>query len=167
MKYGPNGSKTKKKSKMLSRLLLPMLLLILFQLVTFFSVLTIGGEFTFIQKYAYGILVEKTENRKSYVEKELQQKVPFVEETAAEINTIIAQKLSADNTNISRIQTDKEYNRELIGLSLDPIVYLMRRSLVNDVFLILETGDLYAEDGKSEAKAGIYLRDLDPTTDAG
>lgn len=167
MERGPNGSKIKKKSKMLSRLLLPMLLLILFQLVTFFSVLTIGGEFTFIRKYAYDTLVEKTENRKSYVEKELQQKVPFVEETAAEINAMIAQKLAADNKDISCIQTDKEYNRELIALSVETIIYLLRRSLVNDVFLILETGNLYTEDGKSETKPGIYLRDLDPTTDSG
>ncbi|MDE5771883.1 MAG: hypothetical protein K2I06_09710, partial [Ruminococcus sp.] len=42
-----------KKQKMIIRLLIPMFFLILFQLVTFFSVLTLGGEFTFIKKYAY------------------------------------------------------------------------------------------------------------------
>ena len=46
-----SAEKTGKKQKMITRLLVPMIFLILFQLVTFFSVLTLGGEFTFIRKY--------------------------------------------------------------------------------------------------------------------
>ncbi|MDE6092837.1 MAG: hypothetical protein K2G14_07055 [Ruminococcus sp.] len=37
------SEKTGKKQKMLVRLLLPMMFLILFQLITFFSVLAVGG----------------------------------------------------------------------------------------------------------------------------
>lgn len=161
------SEKTGKKQKMLVRLLLPMMFLILFQLITFFSVLALGGEFTFIKKYAYDTLVEKTRNRTSYVEKELCQKVTFVKESASEINSIIMDRLEQDGSDISRIQTDKEFNREIIESAVDSIIYLMRRSLSNDVYLILETGDLYRDNMAGEAKAGIYLRDLDPSTDSG
>lgn len=161
------AEKTGKKQKMLIRLLIPMLFLILFQLITFFSVLTLGGEFTFIKKYAYDTLVEKTRNRTSYVEKELCQKVTFVKESALEINSMIMEKLEEDGSDISRIRTDKEFNREIMESSVDKIIYLMRRSLSNDVYLILETGDLYSDSMTDEAKAGMYLRDLDPSTESG
>lgn len=156
-----------KKQKMLKRLLIPMLFLVLFQLITFFSVLTLGGEFTFIKKYAYDTLVEKTRNRTSYVEKELCQKVPFVKESALEINSMIMEKLEEDGSDISRIKEDKDFNREIMEESVDKIIYLMRRSLSNDVYLILETGDLYSDSMTDEAKAGMYLRDLDTSSESG
>ncbi len=156
-----------KKQKMIIRLLIPMFFLILFQLVTFFSVLTLGGEFTFIKKYAYDTLIEKTRNRMSYVEKELCQKVTFVNESALEINSMIMEKLEEDGSDISRIKTDKDFNREIMKSSVDKIIYLMRRSLSNDVYLILDTGDLYSDSMADEAKAGMYLRDLDPSTESG
>ena len=77
----PEEKKPRKK-KMLMRLLVPMLFLILFQLITFFSVLAFGGEFSSIKKYAYDTLVEKTRNRTEYIEKEFCQKPVFVYETA-------------------------------------------------------------------------------------
>ncbi len=170
MKHNLNrqAEKTGKKQKMIIRLLIPMFFLILFQLITFFSVLTLGGEFTFIKKYAYDTLVEKTRNRTSYVEKELCQKVTFVKESALEINSMIMEKLEENGSDISRIKTDKEFNREIMESSVDKIIYLMRRSLSNDVYLILETGELYNNDSMAdEAKAGMYLRDLDPSTESG
>lgn len=159
--------KKNKVQKMLTRMLIPMLILILFQLVTFFSVLAIGGEFSFIKKYAYDTLVEKTRNRTSYVEKELSQKITFVNEHATEINNIVRERLAENNTDISALATDKELNRQIMEDSVDSIIYLLRRSLANDVFIILETGDLYNNGGKSDNKAGMYLRDLDTSTDSG
>ena len=159
-----SAEKTGKKQKMITRLLVPMIFLILFQLVTFFSVLTLGGEFTFIRKYAYDTLVEKTRNRKNYVESELCHKLTFVEESASEINSMIMEKLDEDGKDISCIKTDKALNREIMESSVDKIVSLLQRSLCNDAYLILETGDLYTDSKSEEAKAGIYLRDLDPSS---
>lgn len=159
--------KKPKTQKMLTRLLIPMLILIFFQLMTFFSVLAIGGEFSFIKKYAYDTLIEKTRNRTSYVEKELSQKITFVNEHASEINNIVRERLAENNTDISALKTDKELNRQIMEDSVDSIIYLLRRSLANDVFIILETGDLYNSGGKFDNKAGMYLRDLDTSTDSG
>ncbi|MDE6781535.1 MAG: hypothetical protein K2J40_08765, partial [Ruminococcus sp.] len=163
----PAEDKSPRKTKMLVRLLIPMLILILFQMITFFSVLAIGGEFTFIQKYAYDTLVEKTRNRTSYIEKELCQKVTFVNEAAEKINTLVREKLEEKNADISLLKKDKELNREIIEESVDDIIYLLRRSLANDVYIILETDKLYSDITSPNAKAGMYLRDLDPSTDSG
>lgn len=158
--------KAVKKRKMLVRLLIPMLFLIMFQLVTFFSVLTIGGEFKFIKRYAYDTISEKTRNRMGYVEKELYRKVVFVEETATEINSKIMNVLEEQNCGISDLQSDKELNRKIMEECVDDIIYLLRRSLSNDVYLILDSGKLYGDSSHTE-KTGMYLRDLDPSTDSG
>lgn len=162
----PEEKKPRKK-KMLMRLLVPMLFLILFQLITFFSVLAFGGEFSSIKKYAYDTLVEKTRNRTEYIEKEFCQKPVFVYETAGKINDIVHEKLQENNMDISEIKTNKELNREIMEASVDDLIYMLRRSLSNDAFIILETGDLYDEPTSKNAKVGMYLRDLDPTTDSG
>ena len=158
----------KRKSKLIVRLMLPMMFLVILQLVAFFSILLLGGEFRYIEQYAYNTMVEKTENRKGYIESELQERMPFVQETATKMEELIGRVLEEQNAFLADIQTNRELNNTIMESALDSLVELLRRSKVNDVYLILETGDLYAEDGGSPyAKAALYLRDLDTMTDAG
>ena len=160
--------KGKTKSKLIIRMLLPMLFLVLLQLVTFFAILIGGGEFSYVQQYAYNMLIEKTENRKNYMESEFQQKTLSVQETAGKINNLVDEILEKQHASISDLQTNKELNRRIMEHSVDGMVDLLRRSMSNDVYLILETGDLYSdEDGGKEAKAALYLRDLDVMSDGG
>ncbi len=160
--------KNKRKSKLIFRLLLPMLFLVLFQLATFFSVLIAGGEFTYIRQYAYNTLIEKTENRKNYIENEFQLKIPAVNETAEKVNSIVDKVLKKDGLDISDIKTNKQLNKDIVESSVDSLVNLLRRSMANDVYIMLETGSLYDDEGgKTNSKAALYLRDLDTKTDAG
>ncbi|MCH5348746.1 MAG: hypothetical protein J1E40_05435, partial [Oscillospiraceae bacterium] len=151
--------KTRPKSKLIMRLLLPMLLLVLVQLIAFFAILIISGEFISVKEYSYSTLIEKTESRKNYIETEFQQKVPLVLESADKINKNIAEIVEGADASFADIQTNKELDRLIIESSVDNLVELLRRSVSNDVYLILETGDLYAnENGNKEAKAALYLR---------
>ena len=157
-------SKGKKKTrKLIARLLFPMLSLVVLQLVVFFGILALGGEFKYVEHYAYNTLVEKTENRKGYIENEFQLKIPPVLESAERINDIIGDILEEQNATVAHLQTDNNLNRAIMEASMESMVDLLRRSTVNDVYLILETGDLY----NNEEKAALYLRDLDTMTDAG
>lgn len=166
MKASPK--KEKKKSKLIVRLLLPMLLLVLFQIVTFFIVMIAGGEFSYVRQYAYNTLAEKTENRKNYIESDFRQKSSVVNEYADKINENIKELLTEKNAEIADIRTDKQLDRLIMESSLNSIIDLLRLSMSNDVYLILDTGDLYrGEDGSSAAKAALYLRDLDTKTDTG
>ena len=156
------------KTKLIFRLLIPMLILVLIQLVTFFVILIIGGEFKYVRQYAYNTLVEKTENRKNYIENELIQKTPAVRECAVKINALVADILDEQDASISDLQSDRQISRSVMESSVDSMIDLLRRSMANDVYLILETGSLYSgENGNSNAKSALYLRDLDPSTDAG
>ena len=158
----------KQALKLNSRLLRPMLLLVVLQIVTFFVILNFGGAFTYVKRYAYNTLIEKTENRKNYIETELQQKVPFVHEYSALIGARIQALLVQRGMNLSALKQQRVINQLIMESIADDLIELLRVSQANDVFLILDTGDLYAGDGGGlTATAALYFRDLDPMTDEG
>ena len=168
VKEKSSSRKFGKQMRLIYRLLIPMLVLVVMQLVIFFVTLVISGEFDYVKRYAYNTLVEKTENRKNYVENVFQQKMPAVREYAERINANIADILREHGETIGGIKTDKELNREILESSVDLVIGLLRRSMANDVYFILDTGGLYSVEGSSgQVAAALYFRDLDPSTDAG
>ena len=163
-----SAAKRGHKTKLIVRLLVPMLALLLFQILASFAVLILGGEFSYVRQYAFGTLIEKTENRKSYIESDFQQKMPTVLETSEKITAIVEEILDERIGSISDITKDNALNRDIMEAVLDNIVDMLRRSNSNDAYIILETGELYkdANTGKT-GKAALYLRDLDAASDAG
>lgn len=161
------SKKKKHKTKLSRRLMVPMLLVVLLQVIIFYAVLYVGGEFSYVRQYAYNTLIEKTENRRNYIEDELQQKVPYVQESTEKINSLVEDILAEQGASISDLQINKDLNRRIMESSVDTMVSLLRRSVVNDAYLILETGDLYTDNSGHDAKVALYLRDLDTKTDAG
>ena len=159
--------KKKAKSKLIVRLMVPMLLLVVLQLLTFFAIMIMGGEFSYVERYAYNTLFEKTQNRKNYIESELQQKMPLVQDSAVKMNDLTSVILEEQSASISDLQTDKELNRLIMESSIDSMVTLLRNCRANGVYLILDTGSLYSSNGGGDARAAMYLRDLDTTSDAG
>lgn len=160
-----NTSKTafekSKKSKRFSyKIAVPMVFLVLLQLFTLITVLTVGGEFSYIKNYAYSNLIEKTTNRKNYVENMFNQKTSLVCETASEINNITFEVLKEKNMTIQDIDKEKELSQQILSDSFESLVYLLRRNMVNDAFIILDTGSLYST-GSVQKKAGLYIRDID------
>ena len=163
IKASPKEEKT--KFRLIVRLTVPMLLLVLFQIAFFCIAMTIGGEFSYVRQYAYGRLEEKTESREGYIRSELQQKMPYVQETSERINRLIMRILLEQNASIDDLQTNRGLNRLIVESSVESLIDLLRRSRVNDVYLILETGSLYSENDSNQAKLALYLRDLDTTGD--
>lgn len=159
--------KNSKKVKMRTRLLIPILLVVIFQLLTFVTALIFGGEFTNIREYAYNTLVEKTENRRAYIQNELQEKPDVVLEYSEQVNGVVSEILHERGENIADLKTDKELSRNIIESSMGCALELLRRSMSNDVYLILDTGDLYADEGGANAKPALYLRNQDIKSDSG
>ena len=152
---------------MRTRMSIPILLVVVFQLFTFIAVLVFGGEFRYIRQYAYNTLIEKTENRSIYIRDEFQDKQSLTQEYAEQINSMVAEILEERGATIADLQADRDLNYRIIQSSVTLLSGLLRRSMANDAYLILETGDLYAEDGGSTAKAALYLRDVDPNSSSG
>ena len=102
------------------------------------------------------MLVEKTENRKNYVENVLLQKTALVYETSSEINDITDNILKENNLTIDDLNKNKDLSKQILSKSADALIYLLRRNMVNDAFIILDTGELYSQDD-SVLKAGLYF----------
>ena len=156
-----NGKSEKVHGKsMLSKVMIPMLILGILEVAVFAIVMLVSGELTYIKKYSYNLLIEKTANRASYVEYMLNQKTSPVYETAVEINHITEEYLDENGITLDQLSEDKEVNKELLIRSSDALVSLIRRDMVNDAFIILDTGSLYDTDTDT-VRAGLYLRDTD------
>ena len=126
----------------------------------FLALLAISGEFTNIRDYAYNMFSEKTENRKNYVENMLSDKISPVYDTAIDIIAMTEDYLDKTGYSSADISTNKQINKDIIRLSSNKLVELLRKSYVNDAFIILESGELYNKDDIIK-KSGLYLRDLD------
>lgn len=157
-----NGKKKEKKrvSSFSAKLFVPMMILSVLQTATLFGTLYMSGEFTSIRQYAYDILIEKTENRKNYIESMFLRNVPDVYQTEVTVNNKIKQILYENEQSISELATDKDLNKKIISEAAQDLIYLLRVSGANDAFLILDTGDLYKRDGMNN-KSCVYIRDMD------
>ncbi len=155
--------KKKRASSFSAKLLFPMIMLSALQITTLFGALYVSGEFTSVKQYAYNMLIEKTENRKNYIENMFLRNISDVYQADIEINSITQQILNEKNQSISELSTDKNLNKEIISEATQDLIYLLRISGANDAFLILDTGDLYKRNGMNN-KSCVYIRDMDTTS---
>lgn len=139
------------------------LVLSILQFSVFLGTLFASGEFSYIKRYAYDSITEKTENRKNYVENILANKMPLVYEAEKDVNKITSKVLNDNSTDLSAIQQDKNISKQILHDSTDILTSLMKRCLVNDAYIVLDTGDLYST-GDTEALATVYIRDVNVTT---
>ena len=159
--------KSKQKVKIWLRLSIPLMLVVVFQIVTYSAVLVFGGEFHNIREYAYSTLEEKTEYRSTYIRNDFRQKPILVQEYAEQLDMIIAEVLEQRGASIAELQTNKALCTGILEACSETVVSLLRRAMVNDAFLILETGELYESDAGGTSRAALYLRDLDPNSGSG
>lgn len=162
-----NGEKKEKKrvSSFSAKLFVPMMILSILQIATLFGTLYISGEFASVKQYAYDILIEKTENRKNYIENMFLKNVPDVYQTNVAINSKTQRILDESKQSISELATDKELNKKIISEATQNLIYLLRVSGANDAFIILDTGDLYKRSGMNN-KSCVYIRDMDTSSNS-
>lgn len=152
--------KAHRSSSLLSKIVVFMITLAMLQIGVFGILLILNGGFSQIKRYSYNMIYEKTENRRNYVENVFNQKADLVYETANGINEITEELLRKEGVTAAAIRTDKDLNRSILASCADSLISLLRRDMVNDVFLILDSGTLYDADGRS-LRPGMYLRDTD------
>ena len=149
------------------RLFAATLTLTVLQFGTFLAMLFASGEFSYIKKYAYDSVSEKTENRKNYVENTLANKMPLVYEAGREINDITERALRSNDADYGDIKTDKALCKQILHDSVNTISSMLHRGLVNDAYIVLDTGSLYESgpkgDDTSDTLATVYLRDINVT----
>lgn len=150
----------KKERPLLRKVMIPMITLVFLQMIIYSVLFVLNNGFSYLKRDAYKMICEKTENRKSYVENMLTQKTPLVYETAKEIQEITDEVVEKRGKSIKMLKTDPEISKQIVSSSVEKLIFLLRRNRVNDVFLILDSGELY-DSGENLYRPGIYLRDID------
>ncbi len=146
-----------RRKPLLIRVMLPMLVLGLIQGIVFIAIMLISGELTYIEKYSSDFLIEKTANRASYMKSALAQKTQLTAQSADDISGDIGEYLYARGLSDDALKTDKSVSRDLLSAIAPKLIELMRGDVVNDAFVVLDTGELYGEN----TRAGLYFRDTD------
>lgn len=152
--------KIPKGNSLISRVMIPMLILGLLEIIIFAAVMIFSGELSYIKKYSYSLLTEKTDNRAGYVENMLSQKTSLVYEASLEVTKIAEEYFNEQGITADSLKTDREVNKEILSRSAETLVSLIRRDMVNDAYIILDTDSLYDTE-ESTVRAGLYLRDTD------
>ncbi|MDE7122317.1 MAG: hypothetical protein K2O42_09170, partial [Oscillospiraceae bacterium] len=150
----------KLSSSFSAKLFVPMMALSALQIGALFGALYISGEFRSVRQYAYDMLIEKTENRKNYIENMFLKNTSEVYQADVAITSVTEQILKENQQDITALQTDKQISRDILAQATQSLIYLLRVSGANDAFIILDTGELYARNDL-ENKASIYIRDMD------
>lgn len=153
-------NKASGSNSMLSKIMFPMIILALLQICVLTIIIVLSGGFSNIKSSAYNVLAEKTVNRKNYVQNVFNQKTALVYEAANEVNEITEEILGEENVTADAVRKDKEINKRILSSCAESLISLIRRDMVNDAFIILDSGNLYDE-GDRLLRTGIYLRDTD------
>lgn len=152
--------KGKKTAALLSKVMVPMIILAVMQILAIGALLLLTGGFSHIKRNSYNLLYEKTGNRRNYIESVFGQKTSLVYETANEVNKIVEGLLKTENTTIDAVKKNREFNKQLLSSCSEKLITLIRQDLVNDAFIILDSDSLYDEAGK-KLRTGLYFRDTD------
>ncbi|MCM1307026.1 MAG: response regulator [Butyrivibrio sp.] len=160
-KYNDKITSGKRKNKpLLLKIIVPMILLSVLQIGIIVLILGVSGEFSYIKRFSYNSISEKTENRRNYVENDLKSKTRLVYETANAVNSVTESILKEEGLSASEVSENKELNKRILSENAEALISLIRRDSVNDAFIILNSGDLYGSPDQINM-TGIYLRDTD------
>ena len=149
-----------KERSLLSKVMIPMLLLGILEVTAFGIIMLASGELDYIKRFSYNLLTEKTCNRASYIENMLNQKTSLVYNASVDFNQLTEDYLAEHKLTTEDMLNDKNICRKILNEYSEELVSLIRMDMVNDAFIILDNHDSDSPDG-SRSLAGLYLRDTD------
>ena len=151
-----------KKRSVFNRILIPLIIVQIFQISLFGMLVFNGGVITKLDRNAEEILNERVINRKNYLENEMIQRWSNFSIYQTKIEEEIEQQLAGAEMTVADLVPGAKLTSDILKTIGPDLIALMRRNTVTGVFLVFEGTPLkISEDGAVE-KSGLYLRDLDP-----
>lgn len=155
---------TARRGTIMQRLLRPLSLMIVALLVVMVGAIYYGGIMRQIDENALDLLSEQVKNRKNYLENNMVGVWSNVSITVDEINRTVKQLRDAGQIDLEHLESDKPSYQAVLRETADDLVALMRRNSVTGAYIILSVGEIDLDHPVD--KKGLYLRDLDPTSNA-
>ncbi len=146
----------KNKNSIIRKLLIPMVIVVLAQVVLFVSVVLLSGIVGILKNNSFNLLNQKIQSRGSYIQNEMIQHWSNVSESESLINANILHKLHSKGITVKDLDSNTQFTKELLEDVSSNLIFMLRKNYVTGAFLIL--------DNNSEEKVGLYFRDLDPNS---
>lgn len=150
--------KRMKDKSIMHKFMIPILAIMLAQTVLFACIFLFSGTVSRLNDNSFDILTERTQSRKNYLQNEMIQKWSNLDSAEASINAAVDELLAIHKR--SSAQFDQETGTAILNAISGDLITLLREHAVTEAFVILDGS------GNSATKQGLYLRDLDPTTNS-
>ena len=157
----------RKAQPILRRMLIPMVLLTLTEVMLLSGTFIFGGAIQELDENAKGIVQGKVSNRTSYLQNEMINSWSNVSYTIQVINET-AEKFDQDGTiDLDNIGKNSDACFPLVSEISGNLIEMLRSNKVTGAFVVFNTDDPeMLRKQKSFSRPGVYFRDLDPDTSA-
>lgn len=142
-------------------ILRPLLIVLLVEIVLMtgsYWLLGINGQ---LNKNARDILIQQTENRKSYLQNEMIQKWSNLSTISQTINERTQQLIDQDVISLQTLDSSSKASAPLLNEISKELISTLYSKETTGIFVILNTHDLREN---KDNKPGIYIRNDDPST---
>ncbi|NBK96428.1 MAG: sensor domain-containing phosphodiesterase [Erysipelotrichia bacterium] len=153
----------KKSKSILKYILIPVCILLILEVVVFSGVVIVGGVMQHLESNARDILSERVINRKSFLENEMVNNWSNIETLAETINQKAMSLQQEGQINMTELDQSSDTALPLLKEIDEDMINTLRNQHVSGIFVVFNNHDL---DEKVENKPGLYIRDLDPTSNA-
>lgn len=157
--------KKKKARPILKRILIPMILLTLMDVILLSGSFIYGGTIQELNQNAHGIVKGKVENRSSYIENEMINNWSNVFYTAQLINAKAKELEDNGLLDLDQIGNGSKECFPLVSEISGNLIEMLRSNKVTGAFVVFNNDDPDTlRNQETFSKPGIYFRDLDPDT---
>lgn len=155
----------RKAQPILRRILIPMVLLTLIEVILLSGTFIYGGTIQELNQNARGIVEGKVANRASYLQNEMINSWSNVSYTAQLINTKAEELQTNGEIDLQNIGADSDSCYPLVSEISGYLIDMLRSNKVTGAFVVFNTdAPETLRQEETFSKPGIYFRDLDPDT---
>lgn len=151
------------KNSILSKLFIPLMAVLLIQAGLYVIILLESTVLPLSKQNAADIFNQTVSARKFYFENEMTIRWSNFSETEAVIVGKIENILKENNAVPEDIMNDYHLNEKISAAVAPELIYILRKNEVTGAFVVLN-GKCFKSDEENFEKAGVYIRDLDPTS---
>lgn len=156
-------AKEKKGRSIFHVTLVPLLSVLAIEMALLFGILLFGGVFQKLDQNAQAMLAQQVENRGNYLLNEMIGNWSNLEPVSKVINQEVQERMEQGQLSLDDLNGNSENAVELLKALNPKLIEVMYNKQVSGIYVILNTKDLNGAE-IPEVLAGIYLRDLDPTS---
>lgn len=153
---------SRKKRSAFIMILIPLMLVMLFQAVLSYGIIVFGGTTALLKENSLQILGQNVTNRHISLQNEMTQRWSNLGECVDAVNDAAGKAAGPEAGNLREALQTKETAQRFLQAAAEPLLYTMRKNSVTGVFLILSNGRDDPSAQRPQYFEGLYFRDPDP-----